>query len=854
MNRVVIIVFLCIYREGNSQEIESLKAPDIKYCYSNSIDWPPSSHCSNYLHISNGAFVFGNVFQKLLDIDDSRIIPADAQVLVLKCTAAYPIRWIARKPVGSIWLVNGTKGANKDIYIQELSIPIKFQEFSSYLRCQSFESPNQTADIYLNRYFSFLKKNVPAAYQIENGSVWNIFDVDSSYNASSSDKIQLTVPCVSHAAPGYLKFARPNIPNDVYDYIRLHQAERLTINESRVDHEASNSTYDPRVGFLIETSKNTTLKSNFACTSKQLQSNDVMTPVSSGNKINASLEILRHMDSQSRIICHTPENDMEVRIKFGACNSILECDLKWKPLEPHVFSVVNTTVKDFDVVPLENEEIYYTSPNGIKLDYSHGFIHCCGLRAKYDSQDESGELEFVSEMNYMFTGLNGKTYFTSEVSGEHNEKKVISFKEVEISEDDMKHIYVCNISTFFLLSNIEFLIYLSDPLVARDPISLRPGRIPSGLRATIQQLRPEKRKAIASWRLELHEPIETDNVANVDSVVCKAPYINANKMAKRVIKPKPVTPSRRTEAIGITVATVMFTVLIMLLVLICMKYKTAVNQIRNLSRDEVDEFYFGNNKAPQDDDEIALDRIPFANEKIIRSEHLLIEETVLGEGQFGIVQRGTLNGQSVAVKSSKSTADIEYFKAFLKEIKLMAYIGEHDNVVQFCGAVVDKIQERLCFAVIELCPFGNLNSYLRAHSKGYSDKNVELSENSTSETETPEVRLSKNILMSFCRQIATGMEFLSQKRVIHGDLATRNVLVFDNNIVKITDFGLSRKLYNCANYTKTHQAPLPWRWMAIESLRFPFLGSHGIRTSWINWNQDIVLQSLNIAPWKYLNL
>ncbi|CAG7820305.1 unnamed protein product [Allacma fusca] len=63
------------------------------------------------------------------------------------------------------------------------------------------------------------------------------------------------------------------------------------------------------------------------------------------------------------------------------------------------------------------------------------------------------------------------------------------------------------------------------------------------------------------------------------------------------------------------------------------------------------------------------------------------------------------------------------------------------------------------------------------------------------------------------------MDFLSQKKVIHGDLATRNVLVFDNGVVKITDFGLSRKLYNCRNYTKTNQAPLPWRWMALESLR-----------------------------------
>ncbi|CAG7815864.1 unnamed protein product, partial [Allacma fusca] len=70
------------------------------------------------------------------------------------------------------------------------------------------------------------------------------------------------------------------------------------------------------------------------------------------------------------------------------------------------------------------------------------------------------------------------------------------------------------------------------------------------------------------------------------------------------------------------------------------------------------------------------------------------------------------------------------------------------------------------------------------------------------------------------------MEYLAQKNVIHGDLATRNVLVFENQIAKITDFGLSRQLYTCASYTKQSQVPLPWSWMALESLRFMEFSTH----------------------------
>jgi len=55
-------------------------------------------------------------------------------------------------------------------------------------------------------------------------------------------------------------------------------------------------------------------------------------------------------------------------------------------------------------------------------------------------------------------------------------------------------------------------------------------------------------------------------------------------------------------------------------------------------------------------------------------------------------------------------------------------------------------------------------------------------------------------------------------QVIHGDLATRNVLIASDDTVRITDFGLSRRLYEYTQYIKTSQEPLPWRWMAIESL------------------------------------
>jgi serine/threonine protein kinase len=50
-------------------------------------------------------------------------------------------------------------------------------------------------------------------------------------------------------------------------------------------------------------------------------------------------------------------------------------------------------------------------------------------------------------------------------------------------------------------------------------------------------------------------------------------------------------------------------------------------------------------------------------------------------------------------------------------------------------------------------------------------------------------------------------------------LAARNILLTTAKQVQITDFGLSRKLYGYAPYVKKTEELVPWKWMALESLR-----------------------------------
>lgn len=73
-------------------------------------------------------------------------------------------------------------------------------------------------------------------------------------------------------------------------------------------------------------------------------------------------------------------------------------------------------------------------------------------------------------------------------------------------------------------------------------------------------------------------------------------------------------------------------------------------------------------------------------------------------------------------------------------------------------------------------------------------------------------------LLRIAWEISDGMVFLSSRRYIHRDLAARNILLTAAMTAKISDFGLCR--YTDEElYTAKSERKLPWKWMALESLR-----------------------------------
>lgn len=190
----------------------------------------------------------------------------------------------------------------------------------------------------------------------------------------------------------------------------------------------------------------------------------------------------------------------------------------------------------------------------------------------------------------------------------------------------------------------------------------------------------------------------------------------------------------------------------------------------------------------------------------------------LGQGAFGRVFQAKAPGlvpneefTNVAVKMLKDEASDDLLKDFEREACLLSEF-DHPNIVKLLG--VCALGRPMCL-LFEYMGQGDLNEFLRSCSPGnYIIRNIEKDDTFM------DSRLSHMDLINIARQIASGMVYLSDRKFVHRDLATRNCLINDDMVVKIADFGLSQKIYLQDYYKGDEQDAIPVRWMPLESILY----------------------------------
>eukprot|EP00051_Salpingoeca_urceolata_P021318 m.332324 g.332324 ORF g.332324 m.332324 type:complete len:1330 (-) comp19776_c1_seq9:60-4049(-) len=191
--------------------------------------------------------------------------------------------------------------------------------------------------------------------------------------------------------------------------------------------------------------------------------------------------------------------------------------------------------------------------------------------------------------------------------------------------------------------------------------------------------------------------------------------------------------------------------------------------------------------------------------KQIRRGHLEALE-VLGAGQFGEVhlanqivknKSGASEKRKRAVKLLRSNAAEKDRDSFLAEVLVMCKL-QHKHLVRMIGVAV---QQKPWLAVLEFMEYGDLRSVLKACKQKKID-------------------LTYSEQLSWSAQVASGCAFISEQRLVHMDLAARNVLLGKGNNVKVSDFGLTRPMDEDKDYFVLREfLRLPLKWIAPEALK-----------------------------------
>ena len=133
---------------------------------------------------------------------------------------------------------------------------------------------------------------------------------------------------------------------------------------------------------------------------------------------------------------------------------------------------------------------------------------------------------------------------------------------------------------------------------------------------------------------------------------------------------------------------------------------------------------------------------------------------------------------------------------FLRESETMLDIGSHLNIVSMIGVVVSQ---RPWLVVLEFCIYGDLLAVL-------------------TNCRRKKIDLTLQEKLFFAEQIVSGMKYVASKKYVHMDLAARNCLISENNLIKVADFGLTHKFNDgLPHYKQNGVMKLSIRWLDLNA-------------------------------------
>lgn len=156
----------------------------------------------------------------------------------------------------------------------------------------------------------------------------------------------------------------------------------------------------------------------------------------------------------------------------------------------------------------------------------------------------------------------------------------------------------------------------------------------------------------------------------------------------------------------------------------------------------------------------------------------------IGQGTYSNVYkaRDLVTGRTVALKKVRFDAgEAESVRFMAREITLLRRLGDHPNIVRLEGLVTSRVSQSL-YLIFE---------YMEHDLAGLAAH--------------PDVSFSEPQVKCYMKQLLTGLKHCHTNGVLHRDIKGSNLLLDNDGVLKIADFGLA------STYDPSHKQPMTSR-------------------------------------------